>query len=126
MTTVLDRTIRPQRSDILRKQGREDSSRPAQTRSGCACARPALPGYNATRQIVKDNGLVTVCEEAACPNIGECWSEVARDDDDHGGDLHPRLRVLQRRDGTCPTLWIPTEPARVGHAVKPLWVSSTW
>src|ERR1051325_1615820 len=36
---------------------------------------PGSPGYNATREIVKGHGLVTVCEEAACPNIGECWSK---------------------------------------------------
>jgi lipoic acid synthetase len=36
---------------------------------------PGSEGYNQTRKIVKDNGLVTVCEEAACPNIGECWSQ---------------------------------------------------
>ena len=36
---------------------------------------PGSAGYNATRDIVKANGLVTVCEEAACPNIGECWSQ---------------------------------------------------
>ncbi|HEY2359380.1 MAG TPA: lipoyl synthase, partial [Phenylobacterium sp.] len=31
---------------------------------------PGSPGYNATREIVKNHGLITVCEEAACPNIG--------------------------------------------------------
>jgi lipoic acid synthetase len=33
------------------------------------------PIYEETRKIVKENGLVTVCEEAGCPNIGECWSK---------------------------------------------------
>src|SRR5215204_6140886 len=32
-------------------------------------------GYADTRKIVKENGLVTVCEEAGCPNIGECWDK---------------------------------------------------
>ena len=36
---------------------------------------PGSGQYNATKAIVKDKGLVTVCEEAACPNIGECWSQ---------------------------------------------------
>jgi lipoyl synthase len=36
---------------------------------------PGSPVYNETREIVKKNGLVTVCEEAGCPNIGECWSK---------------------------------------------------
>ncbi len=34
---------------------------------------PTSRGYGETRKIVKENGLVTVCEEAGCPNIGECW-----------------------------------------------------
>jgi len=36
---------------------------------------PTSRGYAETRKIVKDKGLVTVCEEAACPNIGECWEK---------------------------------------------------
>jgi lipoyl synthase len=31
--------------------------------------------YQKTREIVRENKLVTVCEEAACPNIGECWQQ---------------------------------------------------
>lgn len=31
--------------------------------------------YAETRNIVKDNNLITVCEEAGCPNIGECWTQ---------------------------------------------------
>lgn len=36
---------------------------------------PNHPIYHETRALMRDNGLVTVCEEAACPNIGECWSQ---------------------------------------------------
>ena len=36
---------------------------------------PTSPGYAETRAIVKSKGLVTVCEEAGCPNIGECWDK---------------------------------------------------
>ncbi|HCE23128.1 MAG TPA: lipoyl synthase, partial [Hyphomonas sp.] len=36
---------------------------------------PTSQGYAETRQIVKSKGLVTVCEEAGCPNIGECWDK---------------------------------------------------
>ncbi len=36
---------------------------------------PVSKGYAETRQIVKSKGLVTVCEEAGCPNIGECWDK---------------------------------------------------
>ncbi len=36
---------------------------------------PTSQGYAATREIVRSKGLHTVCEEAACPNIGECWTK---------------------------------------------------
>jgi len=36
---------------------------------------PTHPVYHQTRALMRQNGLVTVCEEAACPNIGECWSQ---------------------------------------------------
>ncbi|MYK31182.1 MAG: lipoyl synthase [Boseongicola sp. SB0670_bin_30] len=36
---------------------------------------PAGKGYVATRNIMREHGLVTVCEEAGCPNVGECWSQ---------------------------------------------------
>ena len=36
---------------------------------------PTSEGYKETRDIIRENKLVTVCEEAACPNIGECWSK---------------------------------------------------
>src|SRR6201982_222787 len=36
---------------------------------------PNTRGYADTRRIVRENGLVTVCEEAGCPNIGECWDK---------------------------------------------------
>jgi lipoic acid synthetase len=36
---------------------------------------PTSKGYMETRSIVKGNKLVTVCEEAGCPNIGECWDK---------------------------------------------------
>jgi lipoic acid synthetase len=36
---------------------------------------PVSEGYFATQKIMRDNGLHTVCEEARCPNIGECWEK---------------------------------------------------
>lgn len=36
---------------------------------------PVSEGYIRTRDIVRANRLNTVCEEAACPNVGECWSQ---------------------------------------------------
>ena len=36
---------------------------------------PSSDGYRKTREIMRENRLVTVCEEAGCPNVGECWSQ---------------------------------------------------
>jgi lipoyl synthase len=36
---------------------------------------PGSPKWAETNRIVKENGLVTVCQEAGCPNIGECWEQ---------------------------------------------------
>ncbi|MGH1424748.1 MAG: lipoyl synthase [Pseudooceanicola sp.] len=36
---------------------------------------PNSKGYHDTKKIMRDNKLVTVCEEAGCPNAGECWSQ---------------------------------------------------
>jgi len=36
---------------------------------------PNHPIYHETRELMRANRLTTVCEEAACPNIGECWSQ---------------------------------------------------
>ncbi|MCF6328297.1 MAG: lipoyl synthase [Henriciella sp.] len=36
---------------------------------------PVGQGYANTRAIVKEKSLITVCEEAGCPNIGECWDK---------------------------------------------------
>jgi len=36
---------------------------------------PVSEGYKKTRDILLDNNLATVCQEASCPNVGECWSQ---------------------------------------------------
>ena len=36
---------------------------------------PTSAGYAETKKIVREHGLSTVCEEAGCPNIGECWTK---------------------------------------------------
>lgn len=36
---------------------------------------PVSPGYKQTKKIMEDHNLVTVCQEASCPNIGECWTK---------------------------------------------------
>ena len=36
---------------------------------------PTSQAYHETRKVIRENSLNTVCEEAACPNIGECWAK---------------------------------------------------
>src|SRR3984957_16888473 len=77
---------------------------------------PGSAGYNATREIVKANGLVTVCEEAACPNIGECWSKS------HAtmmimGEVCTRACAFCNVATGRPEALDPSEPQRVAEAV---------
>ena len=49
---------------------------------------PNSTGFKETRDLMRSSNLNTVCEEAACPNIGECWSKKTCDRDDYGLNLH--------------------------------------
>ena len=74
MVTVVDTTNLTARPRHPEKAGRPDT--PVQRKPDWLRVRmPGSPVYNETRQIVRQHGLVTVCEEASCPNIGECWSK---------------------------------------------------
>jgi lipoic acid synthetase len=80
---------------------------------------PGSPEYHATRRLMRELQLHTVCEEAACPNIGECWKEK-----------HATVMILgavcTRACTFCnvatgrPDLIDPHEPDRVGDAVAAL------
>ena len=54
---------------------RRPDNLPAAKPSWIRVRAPAHPVYHETRALMREHGLVTVCEEAACPNIGECWSQ---------------------------------------------------
>ncbi len=78
---------------------------------------PTSKGYAATRKIVKDKGLVTVCEEAACPNIGECWEKS------HAtfmilGEICTRACAFCNITTGLPEEIDVQEPAKIGEAVK--------
>jgi lipoic acid synthetase len=71
MTVVLDATNRPRHPE---KAERPDA--PALKKPDWIRVRaPVSRGYGDTRAIVRANNLHTVCEEAGCPNIGECWEK---------------------------------------------------
>jgi lipoic acid synthetase len=78
---------------------------------------PGSAGYVATRAIVKENGLVTVCEEAGCPNIGECWS-VGHATMMIMGEICTRACAFCNVATGIPTALDPSEPERVANAVR--------
>jgi lipoyl synthase len=55
----------------------QPSERPARQRKPdwIRVRAPVSEGYNETRKLMRELNLNTVCEEAACPNIGECWTK---------------------------------------------------
>jgi lipoyl synthase len=78
---------------------------------------PGSPNYLRLKGVMKDLRLNTVCEEARCPNIGECWH--------HGTATFMILGdVCTRACGYCavphgkPTELDTAEPERVAHAVE--------
>lgn len=83
---------------------------------------PGSPEYLETREIVKSHRLHTVCEEAHCPNIGECWSHNTATFMIMGELCTRRCHFCSVKDGTPENLepLDPLEPHRVGVAVRKL------
>ena len=81
---------------------------------------PTSEGYKKTRNLMRKNNLVTVCEEAGCPNVGECWSQG------HAtmmimGDVCTRAcSFCNIATGKPPEALDVFEPGRVAHAVAKL------
>jgi lipoic acid synthetase len=78
---------------------------------------PGGPKYRELRSLIKSENLHTVCQEAACPNVGECW--------ERGTATFMILGdVCTRRCGFCnvqtgvPSWNDPLEPLRVANSVK--------
>jgi lipoic acid synthetase len=80
---------------------------------------PVSAEYHATRQLMRGLKLTTVCEEAGCPNIGECWTKR------HAtfmimGDICTRACAFCNVATGKPVHLDPDEPRRVGEAVATL------
>jgi lipoic acid synthetase len=75
MTTITDATapapVRPRHPEKAHRPDSPVLRKPDWIR----VKAPGSPVYRETVRIVREHGLVTVCEEAGCPNIGECWSK---------------------------------------------------
>ena len=71
MVTILDSKAKPRHPEKAHKPDTPILKKPEWIR----VKAPGSPIYAETQKIVRENKLVTVCEEAGCPNIGECWSK---------------------------------------------------
>ncbi len=116
MVTVLDTIAsapRPRHPEKAHRPDQEVLRKPEWIR----VKAPVSRGYAETREIVKSNRLVTVCEEAGCPNIGECWEKK------HAtfmimGEICTRACAFCNVATGMPLPLDAGEPERVAHAVK--------
>lgn len=83
---------------------------------------PTSQGYKETRDLMRSLSLTTVCEEASCPNIGECWSKK------HAtmmimGEVCTRACTFCNVTTGKPGALNPFEPTNVAQAVKEMGLS---
>ena len=121
MTVLLDtlkddpRGLRPRHPEKVHRPDQPVARKPAWIRARA----PGSAGYTATREIVREHKLVTVCEEARCPNIGECW------DKKHAtfmimGEVCTRACAFCNVATGMPEALEAAEPSRVADAVAKL------
>lgn len=113
MVTVVDNISRPRHPEKAHRPDQEVLRKPDWIR----VRAPVSKGYRDTRDIVRSNGLVTVCEEAGCPNIGECW------DRKHAsflimGEICTRACAFCNVTTGLPDALDCNEPVNVAEAVK--------
>lgn len=121
MVTIVDTVNAP--ATPLRPRHPEKANKPdtvlLRKPSWIRVKAPGSSVYNETKKLMKDNGLVTVCEEAGCPNIGECWSQK------HAtmmimGDTCTRACAFCNVKTGMPNPLDSEEPAKVADAVAKL------
>ena len=117
MTVVLDlvNNPRPRHPEKAHRPDKPALAKPDWIR----VKAPVSKGYAETRDLMRANGLHTVCEEAGCPNIGECWEKK------HAtfmimGDTCTRACAFCNVKTGLPGALDPDEPAHVGAATAKL------
>jgi lipoyl synthase len=115
MVVVLDTANRPRHPEKVHRPDNPAATKPSWIR----VKAPLSKGYVETRAIVRAHDLHTVCEEAACPNIGECWEKK------HAtfmvmGDTCTRACAFCNVKTGLPGALDPGEPARVALATAKL------
>ncbi len=114
MTVSLDKP-RPRHPEKAHKPDNPIQRKPTWIR----VKAPVSPIYHETRKIVREHKLNTVCEEAACPNIGECWAKK------HAtmmimGEICTRACAFCNVATGKPGALDPFEPTNVANAVAKL------
>src|ERR1700750_780135 len=115
MTTVIDTVSKARHPEKAHRPDNDIQRKPDWIRVKAPVSRE----YQVTRDIVRANKLHTVCEEAACPNIGECWTKR------HAtmmimGDTCTRACAFCNVKTGLPSALDAEEPANVARAVKTL------
>ncbi len=110
-----DSTARPRHPEKAHRPDQPVARKPSWIR----VKAPGSAQWAGTQKIVKEHGLVTVCEEAGCPNIGECWEKK------HAtfmimGDTCTRACAFCNVKTGLPRPLDPSEPVRVAEAVRRL------
>ncbi|MEM1350812.1 MAG: lipoyl synthase [Pseudomonadota bacterium] len=101
------------------KQRRPDSPQPKKP-DWIRVKAPGGAGYAETARIMRENRLVTVCEEAGCPNVGECWSQGHATMMIMGEVCTRACTFCNIATGKPPEALDAFEPGRVAHAVETL------
>jgi lipoic acid synthetase len=115
MTTVIDTVSKARHPEKAHRPDNDIQRKPDWIRVKAPVSRE----YVATREVVRANNLKTVCEEAACPNIGECWTKR------HAtmmimGDTCTRACAFCNVKTGLPAPLDTDEPANVANGVKTL------
>ncbi|MEO0798285.1 MAG: lipoyl synthase [Pseudomonadota bacterium] len=120
MVTLIDRDAstggtRPRHPEKAARPDTPQLTKPAWIR----VKAPSSPVYQETRRIVRENRLTTVCEEAGCPNIGECWTQRHATMMIMGDTCTRACAFCNVRTGR-PDVLDPEEPQNVANAVAQL------
>jgi len=104
--------------EVLNRSGGEVRRKPPWIR----VRAPTSDGYHTTRRLMRAKGLHTVCEEAACPNIGECWQQGHATVMILGDTCTRACSFCNVRTG-LPRAVDPNEPAHLAEALSELGLS---
>lgn len=119
MVLLLDTLDRPDGRPRHPEKAHRADSAVAQKPDWIRVKAPNSPVYRETTAIVREHGLVTVCEEAGCPNIGECWSQKHATFMIMGDTCTRACAFCNVRTGQ-PGPLDPDEPERVANATAQL------